>query len=70
MTHGRLLTLAALTVLAISACSKNSEPSAPSVSASTDTASAPPTGLDRPDGSPRIVTEPDGVHIEYRVAGI
>ena len=69
MVHGRLITLAALTVLAISACSKNSEPSAPSVSASPDTGSTPPAATVRPDGSPRIVTEPDGVHIAYQTYG-
>jgi pimeloyl-ACP methyl ester carboxylesterase len=70
MTLGRLITLAALTALAISACSKNSEPSAPAASASTDTmASTPPAATARPDGSPQLVTEPDGVHIEYRTYG-
>jgi pimeloyl-ACP methyl ester carboxylesterase len=70
MTLGRLLTLAALTALAISACSKNSEPSAPAVSASTDTMAATPPAAPAPaDGSPQIVTEPDGVHIEYRTYG-
>ena len=69
MTYGRLITLAALTVLAVSACSKNSEPSTPSVSASPDTASTPPAAMVRPDGSPQLVTEPDGVHIAYRTYG-
>jgi pimeloyl-ACP methyl ester carboxylesterase len=69
MTYGRLITLAALTVLAISACSKNSQPTAPSVSASTDTSSTSPAAMVRADGSPQIVTEPDGVHIEYRTYG-
>ena len=70
MTHGRLITLAALTALAISACSKNSEPSPPAVSASTDTtASTPPAPTAPPDGSPQLVTEPDGLHIEYRTYG-
>jgi pimeloyl-ACP methyl ester carboxylesterase len=70
MTHGRLITLAALTALAISACSKNSAPSAPAVSSPTDTtASTPPAAMARPDGSPQLVTEPDGVHIEYRTYG-
>ncbi len=64
MTHGRLITLAALTTLAISACSKNTEHAAPAATASTkpaDTASM--------DGAPQIVTEPNGLHIEYRVYG-
>jgi pimeloyl-ACP methyl ester carboxylesterase len=70
MTLGRLITLAALTTLAISACSKNSEPSAPAVSAPTDTmASTQPAATAPVDGSPQIVTEPDGVHIEYRTYG-
>jgi pimeloyl-ACP methyl ester carboxylesterase len=70
MTHGRLITLAALTVLALSACNKNSEPSASAVSAPTDTAaSTTPQPTQRAEGSPRIATEPDGVHIEYRVYG-
>ena len=70
MTHGRLITLAALTAFALSACSKNSEPSPPAVSASTDTtASTPPAPTAPPDGSPQLVTEPDGLHIEYRTYG-
>jgi pimeloyl-ACP methyl ester carboxylesterase len=68
MTLGRLITLAALTALAVSACSKNSEPGAPAVSAPTDTmVSTPATAL--AEGSPQIVTEPDGLHIEYRTYG-
>jgi pimeloyl-ACP methyl ester carboxylesterase len=70
MTHGRLITLAALAALAISACSKNNEPSAPVVSAPTDTmASTSPAPTAPTDGSPQIVIEPDGVHIEYRTYG-
>jgi pimeloyl-ACP methyl ester carboxylesterase len=70
MIHGRLITLAALTALAISACSKNSEPSPPAVSASADTtASTPPAPTAPADGSPQLVTEPDGLHIEYRTYG-
>ena len=69
-THGRLITLAALTALALSACSKNSEPSAPAVSAPTDTAaSTTPQPTQLSEGSPQIATEPDGLHIEYRVYG-
>ncbi len=70
MTHGRLITLAALAALAISACSKNSEPTASPVSAATDTAT--PTTTASPqvsEGSPQLATEPDGLHIEYRVYG-
>jgi pimeloyl-ACP methyl ester carboxylesterase len=70
MTHGRLITLAALTALALSACSKNSEPSAPAMSGPTDTeASTPPQPAQKAEGSPQIAMEPDGVHIAYRVYG-
>jgi pimeloyl-ACP methyl ester carboxylesterase len=70
MTHGRLITIAALTALAISACSKNNEPTVPAVSAATDTAaSTTPAEMPPADGSPQIVTEPDGTHIEYRTSG-
>jgi pimeloyl-ACP methyl ester carboxylesterase len=70
MTPGRLTTLAALTVLGLSACSKSSEPTAPAVSAPTDTmASTPAAGTPPADGSPQIVTEGDGLHIEYRTYG-
>jgi pimeloyl-ACP methyl ester carboxylesterase len=70
VTHGRLITLAAVTALAVSACSKNSEPSAPAASAPAGiAASTTPQPTQKPEGSPRIVTEPDGVHIEYRVYG-
>ncbi len=70
MSFGRLITLAALAALAASACSKNSEPSAPSTSAPADNAATTtPAGTPGPDGSPQVVTEPDGVHIEYRTYG-
>jgi len=70
MTRGRLITLALLTVLTLSACSRNTEPTAAPVSAQTDTTSSTPAAAaPLADGSPRIVTEPDGVHIEYRVYG-
>jgi pimeloyl-ACP methyl ester carboxylesterase len=70
MTHGRLITLTALAALAISACSKNTQQSPPPVSSPTDTAaSTPPPAAHPMEGSPKIVTEPDGVHIEYRVYG-
>ena len=70
MTHGRLITLAALIPLAISACSKSNEPAAPSAtSPPKTTSSTAPTESPAADGSPRIVTEPDGVHIEYRTFG-
>ncbi len=70
MTQGRLITLAALSVLALSACSKNNEPSSPSAPAPAE-ATAPAgvaAGPPAEDG-PRIATEADGVHIEYRVTG-
>jgi pimeloyl-ACP methyl ester carboxylesterase len=70
MPHGRLITLTALTALAISACSKNNQPTAPAVSAAADTAqSTPAAPSGRIEGSPRLTTEPNGEHIEYRVYG-
>jgi len=70
MTYGRLLTLATLTALGLTACGKHSEPAAPPVSDPTDTtAKATPRESPRVEGSPRLVTEPDGVHIEYRIYG-
>jgi pimeloyl-ACP methyl ester carboxylesterase len=78
MTHGRLITLATLIALAISGCSRNTEPATPATSApsaSNDSASSDSTGTpsqqqtQSADGSPKIVTEPDGVHIEYRTYG-
>ncbi|MBV8805673.1 MAG: alpha/beta hydrolase, partial [Sinobacteraceae bacterium] len=76
MTHGRLITLAALIALATSACSRNTAPTAaptaaPTVSAPADTAATtpPPADAPTPDGRPSIATEPDGVHIGYRIYG-
>jgi pimeloyl-ACP methyl ester carboxylesterase len=71
MTHGRLIALAALISLAMSACSKQTAPPAPLEPApSTPTAAATTPAQSPPaDGGPSIVTEPDGVHIEYRVFG-
>jgi pimeloyl-ACP methyl ester carboxylesterase len=68
MSHGRLLILV---ILALSACSKNTAPSAPAASSTTDTAAATtaPAQTNSPNGSTLLATEPDGVHIEYRVAG-
>ncbi len=67
MSHGRLLILV---ILALSACSKNTAPSAPAASSTTDTAATTaPAQTNSPDGSTLLATEPDGVHIEYRVAG-
>lgn len=69
MTCGRLILLAALTSLAISACSRNNEPGMPAAPAPpANTASPTPAGTP-PEGSPQIVTERDGVHIEYRTYG-
>ncbi len=68
MTHGRLITLAALSALVICACSRHSEPGAPA--AATGATPSPGTTETPPaEGAPQIVTEPDGVHIEYRVYG-
>jgi pimeloyl-ACP methyl ester carboxylesterase len=67
MSHGRLIALA---ILALSACSKNNAPSAPAASSTTDTAATTaPAQTKSPDGSTQLAMEPDGVHIEYRVAG-
>lgn len=67
MSHGRLIALA---ILALSACSKNNAPSAPATSSATDTAATTaPAQTKSPDSSTQLATEPDGVHIEYRVAG-
>jgi len=67
MSHGRLLILV---ILALSACSKSTAPSAPAASSTTDTAATTaPAQTNSPDGSTLLATEPDGVHIEYRVAG-
>lgn len=59
MSHGRLIPLALLAALTLSACGKTPAPSAPSAPPATPSA----------EGSTRLATEPDGVHIEYRVAG-
>ena len=74
MTHGRMIALATFTILAISACSKNSEPGASASGSTSSAASTPAEQTTSPEtpaanGSPQIVTEPDGVHIEYRVYG-
>jgi pimeloyl-ACP methyl ester carboxylesterase len=66
MPQGRLITLTLLAALTLSACSKNTAPGAPVAASATDTAPAPTPST---DGSPKLATEPDGVHIEYRVAG-
>jgi pimeloyl-ACP methyl ester carboxylesterase len=67
MSHGRLLILV---ILALSACSKNTAPSAPAAASTTDTAATTaPAQTNSPNGSTLLATEPDGVHIEYRVAG-
>jgi pimeloyl-ACP methyl ester carboxylesterase len=72
MTHGRLITLAALIALATSACSRNTAPTAaPIVSAPADSTptTPPPAEAPTPEGRPSIATEPDGVHIGYRIYG-
>jgi len=61
MPHGWTITLAILAALALCACSKNTAPSATTVPAPAQTQPA--------EGSAQLATEPDGVHIEYRVAG-
>lgn len=70
MTHGRLITLAALAAaLSLSACSKNNRPTATETAAPTDTTATQSSARSTVEGSPQLVTEPDGVHIEYRVLG-
>src|SRR5690349_16395496 len=66
MPQGRTTTLAILAALTLSACSKNTAPSE-----TTAPAPAPPSAAQTqpPEGTPQLATEPDGVHIEYRVAG-
>jgi pimeloyl-ACP methyl ester carboxylesterase len=68
MPQGRIINLAILAALALSACSKNTAPSAPATSSTTDTA-ATTAQTQSPNGSTQLATEPDGVHIEYRVVG-
>ena len=68
MTPSRLITASALIVLALAACSKNTGQSAAPPSPSNDTAASTPQAP-ATEGSPRILTEPDGVHIEYRLYG-
>jgi pimeloyl-ACP methyl ester carboxylesterase len=71
MSHGRLIPLAILATLTLSACSKNTAPSAPAAaSPSTDTAATTaPEQTQSANGSTLLATEPDGVHIEYRIVG-
>jgi len=70
MIHGRLFTLAALIVLGTSACARKSEPAAtPAASGPQTTASTAPVETAAMEDSPRLATEPDGVHIEYRMFG-
>jgi pimeloyl-ACP methyl ester carboxylesterase len=59
MSQGRLIPLALLAALTLSACGKTPAPSTPPATPATPSA----------EGSTRLATEPDGVHIEYRVAG-
>jgi len=70
MSHGRLTPLAILAALTLSACSKNTAPSSPAASLSTDTAATTPAEQTQSaNGSTLLATEPDGVHIEYRIVG-
>jgi len=67
MPQGWTTTLAILAALTLSACSKNTAPSATTAPAP---APAPAPAQTQPaEGSAQLATEPDGVHIEYRVAG-
>jgi pimeloyl-ACP methyl ester carboxylesterase len=65
MTYGRMMIMVAIALLA--ACG-NKNPSPPAVSATPDTAATPATVPHVP-GAPEIVTEPDGIHIEYHTYG-
>ena len=70
MTHGRSILLAASMALALSACSKDS--GTKSGGAPTDAAATAPAaaGSQQPaEGSPKLIVEPDGVHIAYRIYG-
>jgi pimeloyl-ACP methyl ester carboxylesterase len=70
MSHGRLIPLAILAALTLSACSKNTVPTAPAASPATDTAaSTAPAQTRSVNGSTQLAMEPDGVHIEYRIVG-
>lgn len=70
MKHGRLITVAALISLTVSACSRNTEPGAPSASSPSDPPAHPAQAeFPQREGSAHLATEPDGVHIEYRIYG-
>jgi pimeloyl-ACP methyl ester carboxylesterase len=67
MPQGRTITLAILAALTLTACSKNT---APAASSEKDTpAATAPAQSQSAESSTQLATEPDGVHIEYRVAG-
>lgn len=68
MTHGRLITLAAICLVMTAACSKNTEQAPTAPPAATD-ASGPAAQSSSAVSGPQIATEPDGVHIEYRTSG-
>lgn len=63
MTCGRLTVLAILAALA--ACSRSNTPASSTVATPAPPSSTPA----RLEGAPQIVTEPDGLHIEYHVYG-
>ncbi|HVO46625.1 MAG TPA: alpha/beta hydrolase [Steroidobacteraceae bacterium] len=67
MIHGRLVVVAALALLACSACSRQPESGAPPASATADNSNS--NAAPRVEGAPEIATEPDGVHIEYHTYG-
>jgi len=72
MTYGRLTILALLTTLGAAACSKHGTPSGSAPAATPAAQSAAPGGASEParvEGTPQIVIEPSGVHIEYHVYG-
>jgi pimeloyl-ACP methyl ester carboxylesterase len=70
MTYGRMITLAALGLLLTSGCSRNTEPAAAGQGNAAEANEGIPTAPSASaDSGPQIATEPDGVHIEYRVSG-
>jgi sigma-B regulation protein RsbQ len=60
MSQGRLTPIALLIALSVAGCGKNPAPSAPP---------AAPAAAASAEASTKLATEPDGVHIEYRVSG-
>lgn len=68
MNSTRIALGALLTVLGITACSKNTAPPSPTTDSPAPTASSSAPAV-QPDGSPQLALTPDSVHIDYRVWG-